>query len=160
MTMQFAHFPLLSAVLLSCLTGLVLILLVPGERKGLIKGIGLCFSGITLALTVILFVAFDRNEGGLQFVEQVSWVKPLGITYFNAVDGFNLPLLLLTGIIFFTGVLTMWELQERVKEFLAFFFLLVAVWTSFSFSSGTTCPSFPCTPSSPSGEVPGKSTAP
>jgi NADH-quinone oxidoreductase subunit M len=52
-------------------------------------------------------------------------VESLGITYFNAADGFNLPMLLLTGIVFFTGVLTMWELDYRVKEFFALYFLLV-----------------------------------
>jgi NADH-quinone oxidoreductase subunit M len=49
----------------------------------------------------------------------------LGISYFNAVDGFSLPMLLLTGIVFFTAVLTMWELELRVKEFMALIFLLV-----------------------------------
>jgi len=125
MNLTFAQFPFLSAILLCCLTGLLSILFVPEERKRLIKGIGLVFSGATLVLSVTLFCVFDRTRGGLQFVERVPWVKALGISYFNAVDGFSLPLLLLTGIIFFTGVLTMWELEERVKEFLAFFFLLV-----------------------------------
>ena len=49
----------------------------------------------------------------------------LGISYFNAADGFSLPMILLTGIVFFTGVLTMWELEHRVKEFYALYFLLV-----------------------------------
>jgi len=31
----------------------------------------------------------------------------------------------LTGIVFFTGVLTMWELENRVKEFYAFYFVMV-----------------------------------
>jgi NADH-quinone oxidoreductase subunit M len=50
----------------------------------------------------------------------------MGIYYFNAADGFNLPMLLLTGIVLFTGTLTMWELENRVKEFFALTFLLVA----------------------------------
>jgi NADH-quinone oxidoreductase subunit M len=49
----------------------------------------------------------------------------MGISYFNGVDGFGLPMLLLTGIVFFTGVLTMWELEKRVKEFFALMYLLV-----------------------------------
>ena len=49
----------------------------------------------------------------------------LGISYFNAADGFSLPMILLTGIVFFTGVLTMRELEHRVKEFYALYFLLV-----------------------------------
>jgi NADH-quinone oxidoreductase subunit M len=55
----------------------------------------------------------------------MTWVPSLGITYFNGADGFGLPMLLLTGIVFFTGVLTMWELENRVKEFFALVFLLV-----------------------------------
>ena len=58
-------------------------------------------------------------------MEKIAWVPPLGIQYFNGVDGFSLPNLLLTGIVFFTGVLTMWEMENRVKEFYALYFLLV-----------------------------------
>ena len=126
MPMVFASFPYLSAILLSCLVGLLVILLVPSERKMWIKWISAVFSGLTLVLSVYLFFAYDKSVGGLQFVEKVPWIPPLGIHYFNAADGFNLPNLLLTGIVFFTGVLTMWELQHRVKEFFALYFLLVA----------------------------------
>jgi NADH-quinone oxidoreductase subunit M len=123
--MEFARFPFLTALLLSCLLGLLVILFIPGERKALIKGVSAVFSGIALLISVILFIAYDRSQGGLQFVEKVLWVRSLGIFYFNGADGFNLPLLLLTGIVHFTGVLTMWGLKERVKEFFALFFLLV-----------------------------------
>ena len=78
-----------------------------------------------MALSVYVFLAFDKTQAGLQFVEKVPWMESLGIQYFNAADGFNLPLILLTGIVHFTGVLTMWELEERVKEFFAFYFVLV-----------------------------------
>jgi NADH-quinone oxidoreductase subunit M len=125
MNMTFATFPFLSAILLACVAGLVLVLFVPEDRKGLIKWISLSTSGITLLVALRLFWVYDRERGGLQFVEKITWIKPLGISYFNGADGFSLPLLLLTGIIFFTGVLTMWELEERVKEFFAFFILLV-----------------------------------
>ena len=52
-------------------------------------------------------------------------MKGFGISYFVGVDGINAPLLLLTGIVIFTGVLTMWELENRVKEFFAFMLFLV-----------------------------------
>ena len=125
MTMEMARFPYLSAILLSCVAGLMVILLTPAERKGLIRWTSAIFSGIALALSVYLFFAFDKMQAGLQFVEKVPWIESLGIQYFNAADGFNLPLILLTGIVHFTGVLTMWELEERVKEFFAFYFVLV-----------------------------------
>jgi NADH-quinone oxidoreductase subunit M len=123
--MEFANFPYLTAILLSCVVGLLVILFIPDERKMLIKWVSLVFSGIAMLLSIYLFFAYDKTQGGIQFVEKVLWVKSLGIYYYNGVDGFSLPMLMLTGIVLFTGVLTMWELETRVKEFFAFTFLLV-----------------------------------
>jgi NADH-quinone oxidoreductase subunit M len=123
--MEFTGFPYLTAILLSCVTGLLVILLVPDENKQAVKWVSAAFSGLTLVLSVAVFLLYDRPQGGLQFVERAAWVPSLGIQYLNAVDGFSLPMVLLTGIVFFTGVLTMWELENRVKEFFAFYFLLV-----------------------------------
>lgn len=125
MNISLAGFPFLSAIMLSCIVGLVAILLVPRNQKDLIRWLSTCFSGLSLILSIYLFVAYDRSLGGLQFVEKIPWVKSLGIDYFIGADGFNLPLLLLTGIVHFTGVLSMWELEKRVKEFFAFYFVLV-----------------------------------
>jgi NADH-quinone oxidoreductase subunit M len=124
--MEFTGFPYLTAILLSCVVGLFVILLIPEERRTQIKWVSAVFSGITLVLSAYLFFAYDKSQGGLQFVEKYRWVESIGITYLNAADGFNLPMLLLSGIVFFTGVLTMWELDYRVKEFFALYFLLVA----------------------------------
>jgi NADH-quinone oxidoreductase subunit M len=125
MHVEHADFPYLSSILLSCVVGLLIILSVPAERKTLIRWVSAFFSGMTLVLSTYLFLAYDKSHGGLQFAEKLVWVPRLGIHYFNAADGFNLPMLLLTGIVFFTGVLTMWELDTRVKEFYALYFLMV-----------------------------------
>lgn len=121
----YAGFPFLTAILLSCLLGLLVILFIPANRKTLIRWTSAVFSGMALLFSVYLFIAYDRSLGGLQFVEKIPWVRSVGIHYFNGADGFNLPLLLLTGLVHFTGVLTMWKLEERVKEFFALSFLLV-----------------------------------
>jgi NADH-quinone oxidoreductase subunit M len=126
MKMELARFPYLSCILLSCLIGLLIIIFLPERRKQEIKWVSAVFSGITLALSLVLFFTYDQSRGGLQFVERLIWVESMGITYFNAADGFNLPNLLLTGIVFFTGVLTMWQMQTRVKEFYALYFLMVS----------------------------------
>lgn len=126
MQMAYADFPFLTLLLLSCVVGLLVILFIPAEKKTAIKQVSAVFSGVTLAVSAYLFIAYDQSAGGLQFVERVPWIESMGIYYFNAADGFSLPMLLLTGIVFFTGVLTMWELEYRVKEFFALLFLLVA----------------------------------
>lgn len=125
MHIEYAQFPWLSSILLSCAAGLLAIIFIPEEHSALIKRVSALFSGLTLVLSLYLFLAYDKSHGGLQFAEKISWMQPLGIQYFNAVDGFNLPNLLLTGIVFFTGVLTMWEMETRVKEYFALYFLLV-----------------------------------
>ena len=125
MSLELATFPFLSAILLSCVVGTLVILFIPPERKELIKWVSAVFSGIAFLLSICVFFAYDKSQGGLQFVEKVGWVQSLGIHYYNAADGFNLPLILLTGIVHLTGVLTMWELEERVKEFFALYFVLV-----------------------------------
>lgn len=125
MQITYAGFPYLSTILLSCVGGLFIILFIPGSKTKHIKWVSAVCSGITLVVSVYLFLAYDKSQGGLQFVEKVQWVSSLGITYYNGADGFSLPMLLLTGIVFFTGVLTMWELEVRVKEFFALVFLLV-----------------------------------
>lgn len=125
MPIEYAGFPYLSAILASCVLGLLIIILLPEDRKDLIRQVSAVFSGITLLLSLYLFFAYDKGLGGLQFAEKALWIPTLGIHYFNAVDGFSLPNLLLTGIVFFTGVLTMWEMETRVKEFYALYFLLV-----------------------------------
>ncbi len=126
MQMAYADFPYLTTLLLCCVAGLLVILAIPPERTRVIKTVSAVFSGATLLVSAYLFAAYDRSAGGLQFVERVPWIDALGVYYFNAADGFSLPMLLLTGIVFFTGVLTMWELEFRVKEFFALLFLLVS----------------------------------
>jgi len=125
-SMDMAGFPILTAILMSTVLGLLVILFIPAERTRLIKQVSLSFASIGLVLCVLLYLSYDFHKGGLQFVERSLWVKSLGIYYFNAVDGINLPMMLLTSIVLFTGIWTMWELEYRVKEFFALIFLLVA----------------------------------
>jgi len=125
MVYRTAEFPWLTMLLLCCGLGLLTILLIPGRHSRAIKIVSAVFSSLTLAISIYLFVVYDRVAGGYQFVERMDWIPSLGIAYHNGIDGFAVPMLLLTGIVFFTAVLTMWELELRVKEFFGLIFLLV-----------------------------------
>ena len=124
--LSMTSFPYLTSLLICCGLGLLVILLTPARYTRAIKIVSAFFSGLTLLISSYLYIAYDQSAGGYQFVERIEWIPALGITYFNAVDGFSLPMLLLSGIVFFTAVLTMWELELRVKEFFALIFLLVS----------------------------------
>ncbi len=65
-------------------------------------------------------------EHGLAFKENVVWVPSLGISYSLGVDGLSVPMVLLTGMVAVAGVLISWRIEDRTREFMAFFMLLVA----------------------------------
>jgi len=125
MTEHLASFPILSCMLLAPPAGLLVLLCLRDDQKFLIKAVALMAAGVSLGLAIYTFVAYDRTLGGLQFVEQYPWVKTFGITYHVGVEGLNAPMLLLTGIVIFTGVLTMWELEVRTKEYFIWMLALV-----------------------------------
>lgn len=125
-SMQLASFPILSAILLSTVVALLVIMLIPEDRPKLVKQVSLGFASLGLVLSLWVYISYDIQKGGLQFVERTLWVKSIGIYWFNAVDGINAPMLILTSVVLLTGVLTMWELEYRVKEFFALMFLMVA----------------------------------
>jgi len=112
-------------MLLAPPVGLLILLCLKEHQKFLIRAVSLVSAGIPFALSIYTFVAYDKKLGGLQFVEKYEWSKMFGITYFVGVEGMNAPLLLLTGIVIFTGVLTMWELEDRVKEYFIWMLALV-----------------------------------
>lgn len=68
-------------------------------------------------------VAFKES---LVFEEYVEWVSEVGIAYNLGVDGLTAPMVLLTGMVSVAGVFISWRIQDRQREFLAFFMLLVA----------------------------------
>ncbi len=117
--------PLLSSILLTPVATLIALLLMP---KSAVRGVRLicAFSGLlTCVLSVQLWMGYDSAMGGIQFEEVIPWVAAVGISYHLGVDGFGTVLVMLNAIVYFTGVLTMWDLKTRVKEYFAFMVLLV-----------------------------------
>jgi NADH-quinone oxidoreductase subunit M len=118
--------PLLTIIYCLPLAAVLIIFAVPARRQLAIKVVALCASVAALGLTLWLFATYDRGVGGLQLVEHAPWLGVLGITYFVAVNGINVMLLLLTGIIITAGVLASWDVTHRSKEF---FILLLTLAT-------------------------------
>jgi NADH-quinone oxidoreductase subunit M len=50
----------------------------------------------------------------------------MNISYHVGVDGMSAPLLVLTGIVMFTGVLISWGIDDRPREFFLFLFILAS----------------------------------
>jgi NADH-quinone oxidoreductase subunit M len=117
--------PLLTILLACPVLGLAGILITPARFPGAIRRIAAASGIAAVAVVAVLWARFDPSLPGYQFVELRSWVPAFGISWHNGVDGLNLPLLALTAVVYLTGVLVMWELEVRVKEYFAFMTLLV-----------------------------------
>lgn len=118
------QFPILSIIVLTPVVAGMLILLIPGERKTEIRVAALAAAFIAMSLSVWVYFSYDVAVGGYQFIEKYNWLPALGISYHLGVDGISAPLLLLTGVVMFTGVLISWKLDDRPREFFAFLFIL------------------------------------
>ena len=117
-------FPILSVIVFTpILTGL-LILLFPAERRDEIRVTALAAAFLAMALSLWVYFSYDKVAGGYQFIEKADWMPVFGISYHLGVDGMSAPLVLLTGVVMFTGVLISWGIDDRPREFFAFLFIL------------------------------------
>ncbi len=118
------QFPILSVIVFTPIAAGLLILLMPSERKSEVRMIALAAALIAVLLSAWVYFSYDMAAGGYQFMEKAAWLPMLGISYSVGVDGLNAPLVLLTGVVMFTGVLISWGIDDRPREFFAFLFIL------------------------------------
>jgi NADH-quinone oxidoreductase subunit M len=106
-------------------------------NHGLIKRISLAGSAINLCLIIWLAVKFSASAAALgtgagtdgtvlHFTAVLPWFELLNIEYNIGVDGISVLMLLLTGIVIFTGILASWQVTEQAKEFFGLLNILVA----------------------------------
>jgi NADH-quinone oxidoreductase subunit M len=118
------QFPILSVIVFTPIVAGILVLLIPGNRKNEVRVTALAAATIAMLLSAWVYFSYDTSAGGYQFQELAKWLPALGISYHIGVDGMSAPLVLLTGIVMFTGVLISWGLDDRPREFFAFLFIL------------------------------------
>lgn len=130
----------------------VILLFMPPTNRDIIRGVAITAAVATLGLALVVFLsynglvangsvlsgqpAFDQSIGAstatqafseaMVFEARYTWVEQLGIAWHVGVDGLNAPMVLLTGMVTVAGVLISWNIQDRLREFYAFFMLLVA----------------------------------
>ena len=130
------NFPILSVITFLPFAAGMLILMMPANRKNEVRAVALASAVIDLLLSAWVYLQYLLNHmQGYQFIEKYTWlnIPPLNIALHFGVDGMSAPLVLLTGIVMFTGVLISWGnddphvmsgIQDRPREFFAFLFLL------------------------------------
>ena len=73
-------FPILSIIVFTPIVAGVIILLLPAERKGWIRGVALLASAVALLLSVVAYFSYDIPQGGYQMVQKIPWLPACGDT--------------------------------------------------------------------------------
>ena len=97
-----------------------------GERKASqARLLALAVSLLTFVLSISLFTGFDRSTANMQFVENKAWIEYFRINYFLGVDGFSVPLILLTTFFGVLVVIAGWDvIRTRVHQYMASFLVM------------------------------------
>lgn len=95
----------------------------PNEK--LVRPVSLVLSLAHFLASLVLLSKFDSTTASLQLAEQHSWVTQFGISYFVALDGISLWLVLLSTFLVPVIVLGSWKaIDNRSRAFHANMFLL------------------------------------
>lgn len=120
-----SNWPILSLLIWLPIIGGVVVLAAGEHRAALARLLALLVAGATFVLSILLYTAFDTSTAAMQFSERHPWIETFDIFYFLGVDGFSVPLILLTT---FFGVLVLiagWQvIQEKVQQYMAAFLIM------------------------------------
>src|SRR3972149_9705181 len=124
--MEFLTNPL-NLVIFFPLVGVLALLLMPSEKKDLLRWTALLASVATFGISLWVLTLFDAANANLQLGLKLPWIQVAGwnINYFTGVDGLSILLVLLTAFLTPISILSTWKaVEDRVKDFMIFFLLL------------------------------------
>ncbi len=83
------------------------------DDQGPARLTGLAFTAAEFLVSLLLWVRFDNNAPGLQFVEAFHWIDPIGVKYLVGIDGLSLLLVILTTFLMPLILLSAWSGVEK-----------------------------------------------
>lgn len=102
--------PILSVIVFLPIVGAVVALALP---RRVAWGWGVALALVELGLSLAVIPQVPLNGTGYQFMERVTWLPSLGISYSLGVDGLSLFLLSLNALILLVALVASWSLIER-----------------------------------------------
>jgi NADH-quinone oxidoreductase subunit M len=135
---MFEHFPILSLITFAPLLGIFILAFIRRDNGKWLKIVGIATTFLPLIFSILLYTQFDKSSDKVQFAEQLSWLQiplntegingissfVLSFDYALGVDGFSLPLLLLTTLVVALAALASVHIKMRWKTFYILFLLL------------------------------------
>src|SRR5688572_18071434 len=112
---------MLSVAIFLPIAGAAAIAFLPREQERHARVIAAVSAAAVLALVAYLFIAYDRDDGGYQFVDSFKWLDSdasnFDLNFAVGVDGLSLPLVALTAFLSLVAILISWSIELRPKEY-------------------------------------------
>ncbi len=121
--------PYLSLLIWFPIIGALVVMLFAGERNpGLSRWLSLFIALVTFGLSIPLYLDFDFSTAAMQFTENIPWIESLNIRYSLGVDGFSVPLIILTSFIDVIVVIAGWKvIKDRISFYMASFLMMTGL---------------------------------
>ena len=117
--------PVLSVLTWLPILGGVLVMGLGDQRHRLARLVALGVSTATLVAAAMMYFAFDTQTAQMQFSELGPWIPTFDINYHLGVDGFSVPLILLTAFFGPLVVIAGWEvIKKKVHQYMAAFLVM------------------------------------
>jgi NADH-quinone oxidoreductase subunit M len=121
----------LSLLIFLPLVGSLLVALLPESQRTQFRLIALIVTLANLVLAGFAYSLVDTTIAGYQLLEKADWITlPLGnlgiasIDYLVGVDGFSLPLVVLSAVVMVIGVVSSWNMTHRLRAYYSLYLLL------------------------------------
>jgi len=119
------NWPILSILIWLPILGGLTVLAVGDQRAALARLLALVISAVTFVFSILLVISFDPSSAAMQFSEFEPWITTFSVNYHLGVDGFSVPLILLTTFFGVLVVISSWEvIQEKVPQYMAAFLIM------------------------------------
>ncbi|HAE99915.1 MAG TPA: NADH-quinone oxidoreductase subunit M [Methylophilaceae bacterium] len=113
------------AIWLPMLAGVLVLLLGSDNKPSMTRWLALVGSALSFLVTIPLFTQFQTTLTGFQFEESVAWIPAFNIHYHLGVDGFSVPLILLTSFTTLLVVVAGWEvISKQIAQYMAAFLIM------------------------------------
>ena len=123
-----SELPLLSLAIWFPILGGVAVLFVGDDNPGRAKALTLTVAILTFLFSIPLFTLFDSTTATMQFEELLPWIPAFSVNYHLGVDGFSMPLILLTAFMTVVVVIAGWEvIQYRIAQYMAAFLIMAGL---------------------------------
>ena len=116
---------LLSFAIWVPILGAIPILALGSERRTAVRWLALFVALAGFLVTLPLYLGFDRNFLGMQFIEVAPWIPHFNIQYLLGVDGISVLFILLNSFITILVVLAGWAvIENKAAQYMAAFLIM------------------------------------